>query len=151
MAENQSLLMQSISTMSSPTSTPYLTPTVTSSNLGKISNFSINLQHQPKRLRPMVTGSSLGTASSTLPSLSSNTEDKSCNPMANTSKDISRLSPHSFTTESLTMIEPSESEQLNDEMSSSLILPSSQICRSSGLVTHRQSPIVNLRNPESLR
>jgi len=100
-----------------------------------------------KQSRPMVTGSSPGTAWSTLPCLSLDTENKSCKHMVNTSSAISLPYRPNSICESSIMTGPAESGLHSDGTSNSQTSLSLRICRSNGstiLPIRVSSPIRNL-------
>jgi hypothetical protein len=128
---------QSTSTMYSQISTRSPTAQTMSLNSGKTSNCFKDLQHLPKLSKPMETGLSPGTALLKPLSSYSNTEDRNCSLMENTSNDTSPRCPLNSTAGLSTMTVLSESEQLNDEISNSPISPNLQTYRSNGSVVRQ--------------
>jgi hypothetical protein len=132
-------------TTSSQTSTPYHTTPVMLSSLGKTSNFSMDRQPQPRRLKPMGTGLLPGTARSTLLSSCSDTGSRNCRLTESTFSATLHPCRPSSTAESLTMTEQSGSEQLSDETLNSRISPSLLTCKSNGSITLQDSPPASLQ------
>ena len=130
----------SISTMSSPTSTRCHTTQVKSLSSGKTLKYSMDHQPQQKLSRPMETGLLPGITQLKPPSSYSNTGGQNCSAMEGISNAISRHSPFNITTESLTMIGPCASEQLNEETSTCQTSSNSATCKSNGL-TMRPIPV----------